>query len=254
MSRGELEENIVIGGNSVLGERAAPAIQTFGALQTITSTLIVMVFFVNRGAVIVKRRWQQRATEMRQRRASLLEDTGMAFYSQGNVPAWRLLMEYGPGEDGVTDKLDDWRGNFPVYALYRMQSIIFLLGDGTVMYYVLYVIFTWLGNFASPFFFCFHLLDLMYRFEARCAGARSCMGVDDNVTAAATPQRDARRCLPAQAASPHARPWTRRDLRVQVPLALWDAACAFNVARALPASLVLSNSGTPTTRIRATSI
>lgn len=35
--------------------------------------------------------------------------------------------------------------------------------DPTLRFYVLYVTFTWLGNFVSPFFFSFHLLDIINR-------------------------------------------------------------------------------------------
>jgi hypothetical protein len=35
--------------------------------------------------------------------------------------------------------------------------------DSSLRFYALYVTFTWLGNFVSPFFFCFHLLDIVNR-------------------------------------------------------------------------------------------
>ena len=38
------------------------------------------------------------------------------------------------------------------------MNMLFLISDPVMIYYILYVIFTWLGNFASPFFFCYHLL------------------------------------------------------------------------------------------------
>jgi hypothetical protein len=44
-------------------------------------------------------------------------------------------------------------------------NVTFLLREPTVLYYIAYVTVTWLGNFVSPFFFCYHLLDIVYRYE-----------------------------------------------------------------------------------------
>jgi hypothetical protein len=55
----------------------------------------------------------------------------------------------------------------PLYvrAVITVVNGIFMFSDTTILYYTMYVIFTWLGNFASPFFFAYHLLDLVYRSE-----------------------------------------------------------------------------------------
>jgi hypothetical protein len=50
-----------------------------------------------------------------------------------------------------------------VELVLAVMNIKVLLSDGTLLYYLLYVLFTWLGNFVSEFFFCFHLLDIVHR-------------------------------------------------------------------------------------------
>ncbi len=45
--------------------------------------------------------------------------------------------------------------------------------QGCLLVRSVYVTFTWLGNFVSPFFFAFHLLDLIHRFETLKAVIRS---------------------------------------------------------------------------------
>jgi hypothetical protein len=42
-----------------------------------------------------------------------------------------------------------------------------------ILYYAAYVTFTYLGNFVSPFFYAFHLLDLVHRVETLKAVVRS---------------------------------------------------------------------------------
>lgn len=46
-----------------------------------------------------------------------------------------------------------------------IMNVAFLLSEPTIVYYIAYVTVTWLGNFVSPFFFCYHLLDIVYRYE-----------------------------------------------------------------------------------------
>ncbi len=47
-------------------------------------------------------------------------------------------------------------------ALYLMDAWM-SVKDSTIRFYLIYIVFTWLGNFVSPFFFCFHLLDIINR-------------------------------------------------------------------------------------------
>jgi hypothetical protein len=42
-------------------------------------------------------------------------------------------------------------------------NVYMALSDKTLRFYILYVVFTWLGNFVSVFFFSFHLLDIVNR-------------------------------------------------------------------------------------------
>lgn len=39
----------------------------------------------------------------------------------------------------------------------------FIATDPVLLYLMTYVLFTFLGNAVSEFFFCFHLLDIVYR-------------------------------------------------------------------------------------------
>ena len=48
-----------------------------------------------------------------------------------------------------------------------------MLTQPIVVYYCAYVVFTWLGNFVSSFFFAFHLLDLLHRVETLKAVVKS---------------------------------------------------------------------------------
>ncbi len=47
-----------------------------------------------------------------------------------------------------------------------LLDVAFLMSSPLVSYYILYLIFTLLGNIISPLFFAFHLLDLMYRVDS----------------------------------------------------------------------------------------
>ena len=53
----------------------------------------------------------------------------------------------------------------PLYIrlLVAVKDVWLACKDSTLRFYVLYVTFTWLGNFVSPFCFCFHLLDIVNR-------------------------------------------------------------------------------------------
>lgn len=61
----------------------------------------------------------------------------------------------------------------PLRALIHTINFYFLMSEPLVLYYCVYVVFTWLGNFLSPFFFAFHLLDLLHRVETLKAVVKS---------------------------------------------------------------------------------
>jgi hypothetical protein len=50
---------------------------------------------------------------------------------------------------------------------------IVFLTEPRCTYLVVYVLFTWLGRSISPFFFAFHLLDIVFQFETLKAVIRS---------------------------------------------------------------------------------
>ena len=51
----------------------------------------------------------------------------------------------------------------------HLRVVLFVLNvfmgltNATVMFNLLYLVMSWLGVFISPFFFCFHLLDIINR-------------------------------------------------------------------------------------------
>jgi hypothetical protein len=58
-------------------------------------------------------------------------------------------------------------------AVVFVINAIFFLTEPTVLYYSVYVVFTYLGQFVSHLFFAFHLLDLVHRVETLRAVVRS---------------------------------------------------------------------------------
>ncbi len=178
----ELQAAITIeGGGATLGYAGtATAITVLGLLQTITSTAIVVIFFLNFGPLIVRRRWAAHVEKMRLRRLSNLAAPAEKYTdSKGSdkkadkkpkteMERWRLLWEYGPNDSRV--RLN--RGE-PVWMYYHFKSMLYFLADGTVSYYMAYIAFTWLGNFVSNFFFAYHLLDVR---QCRSSRASFCFG------------------------------------------------------------------------------
>lgn len=67
------------------------------------------------------------------------------------------------------------KASLPPYlrASLALTNIAFLLADAWFAYYVVVVLFAFLGVLLSPFFFCFHLLDLIPRVETLRVVVRS---------------------------------------------------------------------------------
>lgn len=65
----------------------------------------------------------------------------------------------GSDADGGTSVKLPWFIRLPVMT----RDAWMAFADSTLRFYALYVTFTWLGNFVSPFFFSFHLMDIVNR-------------------------------------------------------------------------------------------
>ena len=93
----------IVNGNSTLGgPETEIAIRTLGFLQTIASTTIVVVFFLNFAPLIIKRRWDERVRERRLARMAATETAtgrslvqhleGLTIFQR----QYQMLLEYGP--------------------------------------------------------------------------------------------------------------------------------------------------------------
>ncbi len=57
--------------------------------------------------------------------------------------------------------------------LTRFINLMMFITEPRFVYLVVYVLFTWLGRYISPFFYAFHLLDIVTQFETLKAVIRS---------------------------------------------------------------------------------
>jgi hypothetical protein len=155
------------GGNSALGGVAsAGLISTLGAAQTVTSGAIVVIFFINFGPLIVRKRWKSHSAKMRLRRLAELETGVRAAPSR-----LRLVLDFGPAHPELGLRRDATlaqmsREDVFLWAVFTARSAWYFLNNSTVVYYCAYMLFAVLGLFATPFAFAWHLLDIMNRYES----------------------------------------------------------------------------------------
>jgi len=100
---------------------------SLGVAQIVITSVIVLFFLIKVGPLLLGRGWRKVA-----------------------VPVPR------PG----------WVRRVWLYGRKLYYAVSLLLGEIDVLFYVLYLLFAVFGTFASPLFFAFHLLDILYRYPS----------------------------------------------------------------------------------------
>ena len=90
----------------------------------------------------------------------------VAFFIVKNAP---LVFQKAWAEDEkvASKKKKHWLMNLVNYNRKILKSIVLFLGEVEVIYYLTYVALTVLGCTVHPFFFAFHLTELLMRLKKR---------------------------------------------------------------------------------------
>ena len=124
-------------------------IMYLGYTQTVMSTVNFILFLCAKGPMIIFDKWQTRH----------VENEKSEFESKSNyniVPFTAEVYQQHGRKWGMC-----WspKGKLPYYV----GSFWYMISSGQVIYQILYIACTILGNVVSPFFFAFHTMDILSR-------------------------------------------------------------------------------------------
>merc|ERR1712054_138236 len=127
-------------------------VRVLAGLLTFTAILIMVSMGCTFGPLTIKNGWAQRQLQL----GKLTTDEEMP--PPGSLSC---LLRLGPKAAGIYDDTAEASARL----VYLLLSSIYVCFDATIMLHFMYVVFAVCGNAVSPFFLCFHLLDLVYRSE-----------------------------------------------------------------------------------------
>lgn len=160
-------------------DQANDVIFALGAVQAITSFMLVVGFLVNKSALIIKSGWREKifqnqidmVFEKKELQILRKSQLGELRADELDIKTLRkvLLLE---GPDSVVfhyDEDSDGKrkfGSVSMYFEYYWICLTFLAQSGEMIFNVMYFVFSIQGLLQSPVFYSFHLLDVVNRFEA----------------------------------------------------------------------------------------
>jgi len=208
----ELVDDTFVGKAPLGNYRTDAAIRALGAIQTAVAVLVLILFCVNFARITIRRRWVTWTSQMRLHQAAkvfgepAVPKTLLGYLLRHGPDKLQEYLHRTKGATSDTVVVDSDEKTYkcthmgrekpldltdlaqynqrrkahktvptPLYLVivtYAM-NLFFLVTNGDFCYYLTYVLFAFLGDFSSPFFFAFHLLDLIHRFETLKVVVRS---------------------------------------------------------------------------------
>lgn len=122
--------------------------------------MIVGFYYLNFGPLI----WKNGIAEFKNaRRAAAVARAARNAAASGLMASAKATITLRDIVRGVADDVRD-EGQLPKWLMFIL-SFVFLLRSTDLMYYGAYVAFTILGNAFHPYFFAFHLVDIVVRYK-----------------------------------------------------------------------------------------
>jgi len=123
-------------------------VESLAIVHAFLSFLVMISFFHNTGRITHHRSWKKRLRNANDSQCSIL-----ATFDERRDAVMRTLRQ--PDEHG-----EPRRRALPWYLFYSTMHFVL---DLRSLWYVAYFVLSVLGAAVSPYFFCFHLLDMLYR-------------------------------------------------------------------------------------------
>ena len=144
---------------------------SFGATQVATSGLMVIYWIVLYSELVIKRKWRELVKENKQkiinnRYEEEIEE--MDSFDIGEVDsklAQYLLFVKGPDSKFFLKNGKRYFGSNFMKFHYYIKSTVMLLSEPSLLYLIFYIVVSLFGLLLSPLFYCYHLLDIISRFE-----------------------------------------------------------------------------------------
>lgn len=143
----------------------------FGVIQVCTSGLMLLFWIILYSKLVIKTKWGELVQENKQTMLNnnyeeeLEEDDAFEMENIDNQFAQYLLYTKGPDSKFFRK---DGKRNFGTNFLkfhYYIKSMVMLLSAPGLLYSVFYIVVSLFGLLLSPLFYCYHLLDIVSRFE-----------------------------------------------------------------------------------------
>lgn len=149
-------------------------IKIFGYIQLVSSSLLVLGFFINQKNLVIKEGWRKRVTANQMayqgevRSIQRMRESSMSNIKIQDIEVYQarqFLTIEGPYSSVFCD--EDGKFYFYHNAVkfeYYWVSLSVLINNGAFIFSIQYLAFSLQGLLQSPVFYAFHLLDIIQRF------------------------------------------------------------------------------------------